>query len=288
MKRRLLCIFLIFLLLLSMTVPALALGEGQERVVIGANLTQEQIETVYSQFGLTRGTVTELYVTNAEERDYLEGLVDESIIGHNSISCVYIRTLAANTGLSVWTDNITWCTQDMYKAALLTAGIYDAEVKVTAPFAVSGTAALTGIYKAYESITGAQLQQQAKRTAADELVVTAELADQVDDIDAVAIVADLKLLLDETKDMSNDSLRAQINAIADQYGYTLDTGMVDELIGLCRQLEGLSTDDLQNKVEQFKSTLSTVAQYAQQVQGFGATVARVVEGIVAFFQNLFS
>ncbi len=286
--KRTLSLLLALCVFLSVSTPALALTEGQERVVIGADLTQEQVETVYSQFGLTRGAVTELYVTNAEERDYLEGLVDESIIGHNSISCVYIRTLAPNSGLTVWTNNITWCTQDMYKSALLTAGIYDAEVKVTAPFGVSGTAALTGIYKAYESITGAPLQQQAKQTAADELVVTAELADQIDDIDAVAIVADLKLLLDETQTMSDDSLRSQVNDIASQYGYSLDPSMVDELIGLCRQLEGLSTDDLQSKVEQFKATLSTVTQYAQQVQSFGQKVAGIVESVVAFFQSLFS
>ena len=33
----------------------------------------------------------------------------------------------------------------MYKNALTTAGITDADVKVTAPFEASGTAALTGI-----------------------------------------------------------------------------------------------------------------------------------------------
>ena len=285
--KKALCALLAACMLFALSVPALAVGEGQERVVIGANLTDEQIAAVYGQFGLARGAVPELTVTNAEERDYLEGLVGEDIIGTNSISCVYIRTTGANTGLSVSSTNISWCTDDMYKAALMTAGIYDAQVMVGAPFAVSGTAALTGIYKAYESITGVQLQQEAKSAATDELVITAELADQIDDIDAVAIVSELKLMLDETRSMSDDQLHDQVDTIASQYGYTLEPGTVDQLIGLCRTLESLSTSELQDRVEQFKSTLSTVTQYAQQVQGFGEKISGIFQSIVDFFSGLF-
>ena len=285
--KKFLSILLVVCALLALSVPAFALSEGEERVVLGADLTEDQILNVYGQFGLTRGAVTELTVSNSEERQYLEGLVDESVIGTRSISCVYIKTLAANSGLTVSASNITWCTEEMYKAALMTAGIYDAEVKVAAPFGVSGTAALTGIYKAYENITGVQLQEQAKETATDELVITAQLADQIDEVDAVAIVNELKLLLDETKNMTDDELRAQVVQIASQYGYTLDDATISQLIGLCRDLEGLSTNELQEKVEQFKDALSSVTHYAQQVQGFGAKVASFFKSIADFFRNLF-
>ena len=281
------CVFLALCLALTLAAPALALGEGQQRVVVGADLTEEQILTVYGQFGLTRGSVTELTVTNGEERDYLEGLVSEDIIGHNSISCVYIRTLAPNAGLSVTCSNITWCTEDMYKAALMTAGIYDAQVMVAAPFGVSGTAALTGIYKAYENITGVQLQEQAKTAAADELVVTAQLADQIDDIDAVAIVNELKLILDETQSMSDEQLQQQVTSIASQYGYELSGDTVSRLISLCRTLEGLSTDQLQSKVEQFKDSLSTVSHYAQNLGGFGGKLSSLFNRLIDFVKGLF-
>lgn len=274
-------------LLLCLTVPALAVTEGEQRVVIGADLTAEQVQSVYSQFGLTRGSVTELYVTNAEERDYLEGLVSEDVIGHNSISCVYIRTLAAGSGLQVSCSNITWCTEDMYRAALMTAGVYDAQVAVAAPFGVSGTAALTGIYKAYESITGVQLQEQAKTAATDELVITAELADQINDMDAVSIVGELKLILDETRNMDDAALRTQIGDIASQYGYTLDEGTVTQLITLCRTLEGLPTEELQSRVEQLQSTLSTFGQVSEKLEGFGQKVSSLFNSVVGFFTNIF-
>ena len=120
------------------------------RTVIGADLDADEVASVYKEFGIPQGDVKELTVTNAEEREYLKGLVDESLIGTKSISCVYIEALSEGKGLDVTVKNITWCTPDMYMNAMVTAGITDANVRIVAPFNVSGTAALTGIYKAYE------------------------------------------------------------------------------------------------------------------------------------------
>jgi len=283
--KKLFSLLLALVMAFSLCAGALAANEGEARAVVGANLSEDQIKTVYTQFGLERGSVGELTVTNAEERDYLEGLVDESVIGTRSISCVYIKLLEEGKGLNVSTDNITWCTEDMYRSALMTAGIYDAEVKVGAPFGVSGTAALTGIYKAYEDITGTQLVEEAKEAAADELVTTAELADEISEEDAVAIVNELKLMLDEIKGMSDDELRAQINDIADQYGYTLEEELVDKLISLCRSLQGLTIADLQEKVEQFKNTIETVSQYADRALTFGQKLAQFIQNILNIFKN---
>ncbi len=285
--KKLLSLLLAVCMVFGLCVPVLAANTGEARAVIGANLSDDQIATVYGQFGLERGSVTELTVTNAEERDYLEGLVEESVIGTRSISCVYIKLLEEGKGLTVSTNNISWCTEDMYRSALMTAGIYDAEVKVGAPFSVSGTAALTGIYKAYEDITGTELVEEAKEVAADELVTTAELAEEIDEADAVAIVNELKLMLDEIEKMSDEELRAQIEEIAADYGYTLDSALVDKLISLCRGLQGLSIADLQEKVEQFKGTLETVSQYADQALTFGQKVVQFIQNVIAAFKNAF-
>lgn len=102
--KRFISILLVCSLLIG-AVPALAVDAGEARAVIGANLTEEQIADVYANFGIARGDVTELRVTNADERKYLEGYVDESIIGTNSISCVYIEVLEEGEGLDVTTSN---------------------------------------------------------------------------------------------------------------------------------------------------------------------------------------
>ena len=77
MKMKKLISALLTVCLLAGAVPALAVDAGEARAVIGANLTDEQIADVYKNFGISRGDVTELRVTNADERKYLSGYVDD-------------------------------------------------------------------------------------------------------------------------------------------------------------------------------------------------------------------
>lgn len=266
-------------------------SDSDSRVVIGADLSGDEISTVYKYFDIDRGEVKELTVTNADERQYLEGVVDESLIGTRSISCVYIEDLEEGEGLEVKVHNISWCTPDMYMNAMVTAGITDANVKIAAPFEVSGTAALTGIYKAYEDITGKKLDETAKEVGTEELTVTAELADEIGSADSTAIVNELKLILDETKNMSDDELRQQIIDIAEEYGVNLSDEQIAKLISLCRSLEKLDISQLKEKVEQAQQYLMNVVNAKSNVKQFisnlGDSVSHVVDAVITFFQNLF-
>lgn len=284
--KRFISILLVCSLLIG-AVPALAVDAGEARAVIGANLTEEQIADVYANFGIERGSVTELRVTNADERKYLEGYVDESIIGTNSISCVYIEVLEEGDGLDVTTSNINWCTSQMYVSALATAGITDAMIIVAAPFEVSGTAALTGVYLAYEDITGQELDETAKLVSTQELTLTAELAEQIGSYDSVEIVNELKLLLGETKNMTDDELRAEISSIASDLGVTLTDTQIDQLISLCRSLEKLDPEQLKEKVESVQNTIAKLGQAKEKVTSFIESVKNVWNSVVDFFKNLF-
>ncbi len=268
---------------------ALAIEKGEARAVIGANLTEEQIKSVYSTFGVERGKVEELTVTNDEERKYLNGLVDSSLIGTKSISSVYVEVLGEGEGLQVGISNINWCTKEMYVNALVTAGISDAKLIVTSPIAgISGTAALTGIFKAYEDITGQELDETAKLVSTQELVVTAELADEIGSYDAVTIVNELKKLLSETENMSDEELIYEINYIADQYNINLSDGQRQQLVKLCRSLEGLGEEELKAKVEQAQSMLQKMADAKEKISGITQAIKNFFEDVKEFFSNLFS
>ncbi|HIR55398.1 MAG TPA: DUF1002 domain-containing protein [Candidatus Scatomorpha intestinigallinarum] len=274
--------------LLAGAVPALAVDAGEARAVIGANLTEEQISAVYSNFGVKRGDVTELRVTNADERKYLEGYVEDSVIGTNSISCVYIEVLEAGEGLDVTTSNINWCTSQMYVSALATAGITDAKIIVAAPFEVSGTAALTGVYMAYEDITGETLDETAKLVSTQELTLTAELAEKIGSYDSVEIVNELKLLLGETKNMTDEQLRREIESIASDLGVSLTDTQISQLISLCRSLEKLNPEQLKEKVESVQNTIAKLGQAKETVSNFFEGVKNVWNSIVDFFKGLFA
>jgi uncharacterized protein YpuA (DUF1002 family) len=283
--KKLISVLLCVCLLTSLG-SALAIDAGQERAVIGADLTEEQVASVYSAFGVKRGDVTEMKVTNADERTYLEGFVDESRIGTRSISCVYIKTLEEGKGLDVTASNIDWCTPSMYVSALATAGITDAKVVVAAPFTVSGTAALTGVYMAYEDITGEKLDETAKLVSTQELTVTAELADQIGSYDSVEIVNELKLILDETKDLTDTELRARIGEIAKEYNVTLTETQMGQLVSLCRQLEKLDAAGLKEKVESVQNTLQKMAEAKTKVSGFVDSLKNIAAAIGDFFQRI--
>ena len=278
-------ILLIIVMAVGMIVPAYA-ENIQSRAVIGADLTDDQIAAVYNAFGIKRGDAIELRVTNGEERQWLQGYVDESLIGTRSISCVYVELLPEGSGMDVTTSNITWCTGEMYISALATAGITDARIIVASPFEVSGTAALTGVYKAYEDMTGKKLDDLAKLVSTQELTITGELANEIGGMDSTSIVNDLKLMLDETQKMTDDEIRAEIIDIAGRYNVSLTNTQVQQLIDLCRSLEGLDADSLKARVEEVQGTLQKVSDAKTKVVGFVETVKKVVTSVSSFFDRI--
>ena len=285
MKRTLALILALCLLAPLCTAAA---DGGTARAVIGADLNEEQTAGVYAAFGVERGSVTELTVTNADEREYLDGLVDSGVLGTHAISCAYVELLPEGSGLEVTAENVNWCTPEMYVSALATAGITDARVKVAAPFAVSGTAALTGVYLAYEDITGEGLSEEAKRVSSQELTVTASLSDSIGSLGSVEIINELKLLLDETRDMTDEELRAEIARIAAEAGVELNGSQVGQLVTLCRALEKLDPDALREKVQSVQETLQSLGAALEKAGGFFQRVMEAVNSVIDFFRGLFN
>ena len=266
--------------------PASADAE-MRRTVIGADLDDAQIETVYRSFGIERGTVPELRLTNAEERAALAGSLDEAVIGTRAISCVYFELLPEGSGLLVRTENISFCTAEMYRNSLRTAGINDAKLIVAAPFSVSGTAAMAGVYKAYEDMTGETLNTEAKTAGTQELTITGELADELgSDDSAQSIIGELKAMLSETAGMTDDEIRETIRGIADEHNVRLTETQVQQLLDLCRALEKLDPERLSQSAEDAKNTLQKMEDAKEKVGGFLQTVKRAFESVKSLFEKL--
>ena len=285
MKMKKILSALLCLVMLSSMSLALA-DSSSSRVAIGSDLNEEQINQVYKSFRINRGEVTELTVTNNDERAYLSKSVDASMIGTKAISCIFIEALNEGSGLNVSTSNISWCTPDTYRNALTTAGITDANVTITAPFSVSGTAALTGIYMAYESITGKKLDETAKQVGSEELAVSSELANEIGDEDTSAIVNDLKAILDQTRNMSDEELRGTIESIASDYNQNLTEEQIQKLIDLVRSLEKLDTNALMERVNSVKDALHHLSDVQNTAHNFTEKLKSFVATIVEFFQGL--
>ena len=105
-------------------------------------------------------------------------------------------------------------------------------------------------------------------------------------MDSTSIVQDLKLMLNETKNMTDDQIRQEIVQIAAQYNVSLTETQIQQLITLCRSLEGLDADQLKSRVEDVQNTLNKVATAKTQVVGFVTTVKKVVTSVQSFFERI--
>ncbi len=151
-------------------------------LALGSDLTQSQLATVLSLMGLTVADMANMnvvYVTNAEEHQRLDQYISPALIGTKSLSSVLVRPAEKGHGVVVTTKNINFCTTNMYRNALITAGVTDADIIVAAPSQISGTAGLIGALKAYEQMSGKTVSDQALDTALNELVATGDLSNSV-------------------------------------------------------------------------------------------------------------
>ena len=258
---------------------AFALEVGESRVVLGANLTDEQKAEAYAYFGIAPENTVELTVTNGDERMYFEGKLPDEKLGRVALSCICFVVKPEGSGLNIRTHNINYCTAEMYRSALTSAGITDADIMVWAPYELSGTAALTGIYKAYEDMTGRLLDSYAKDLGIEELIATGQLAEYVGSADALSIINDMKKILDETMDMSDADVMQRIRDVAADYDVTLDDEQTKQVFRLCRQFEGLSAEEIQQR-------LVNMAKAAQKAQSFGEVLSNAFESVAEFFRSI--
>ena len=280
--KKIISALLAFILIIGAASSAFAMSDGDYRVVFGADLTEAEREEVLGIFGLSGEELDEnrvLTVTNAEERAYLNGKVPDNQIGTRSISSIYIKALPEGSGVTVSAHNINYCTADMYKSVLATVGITDAEIIVAAPRSVSGTAALTGIYKAYESLTGALISDYAKMAGVEELITTGKLAELIGSEQATEVITELKKILDITRTMSDDDVRAKIPEIAEQYNVELTEEHIRQILTLVRMLEGLD-------VEQIRARALGLVNAATGWQKFTEGVSQVFTDIAGFFKDV--
>ena len=287
--KRMLSLLLSALLLLSVlpiAVAAEVVPTEQAVVVIGADLMEDQVEQIYTMFGLTRGTLPELTVTNAEERAELRGLMDEAVIAMRSLTCVYVQKLKKGAGLNVTTYNISSCSATMFLNAMLTAGIDDANVLVGAPYPVGGTEALTGIYKAYEALTGVPLDATARELGTRELTMTGDLGSAIGREDSSGIIGDLKQILNETAKMTDQQLRRRIEQIAGEHNVRLTERQIQQLITLCRSLEKLGVSSFPTSREELQDTWEKVTETKDKVVSFFQSLRDTWESVRNFMDKV--
>lgn len=257
-------------------------SEDKPYLALGADLSAEQQHTVLSLMGINVADLEKydvVYVNNKEEHQYLDAYISSSAIGTRALSSVVITKTNKGDGLRISAYNINYCTIGMYKNALTTAGISDANIIVAGPFELSGTCALVGILKAYEELTGETLNEDIVDAAMDELVTTGLLNESIDaDPEVVeALIADLKEQIAKGALQSEESMRSAIEKTAKEYGVSLTEEEKERLIRLLDKLKGLDLD--------WKSIADQAANWAENI-GNKAQESGFWDKLAAIFRKL--
>ncbi len=258
---------MILILCLLVLTTTSVMAKGQAVISLGKDLNESQRTQMKELLGADENTKI-IEVTNAEERKYLGQYVDSKIIGTRAISSAYVETLAAGEGIKAQVYNVTWVTKEMVINAVATAGIEDANVKVAAPFNVSGTAALTGIIKAFEDATGQQVSEEQKEVANEEIAKTGELGQDIGKDQAAELVKKVKEEVVE-KDLTNKvEIEKVIVESAKELNITLTEEQkqkISELMARIANLD-LNVDQIKSQVKNISDKLGQLTENSEEVQ----------------------
>lgn len=266
---------------------------------LGADLTDEMRSTVLELMGIDEADIGDYnisYVTISEEHKYLDSYISSSAIGKRSLSSVVIVKREKGSGINISTKNINYCTVGMYKNALVTMGIEDADIIVVGPMSISGTAALVGIFKAYTEMTGEEISEESIDTALNELVLTGQLNSTAgaDSEQVEAMMAYLKQKVAEGALESEDSISKAIDEACDKFDVTLTNEEKSDLIDLLLKIKDLDLD-VDKLLEQAKSIYDNLSKWGidtSSADGIGAKIGQffsnIFDSIKNFFANLFS
>lgn len=275
---------LVLLGILVMPVAAYAdAAVGDQIVTIGTNLNEQQRQEVLQYFGANENAQI-IDVDISEERQYLSGKVPDAQIGNSTNSCAMITYTKKGSGVNVTTHNINYVTPDAYKSAILTAGINDADVQITAPIEVSGTGALTGIMKAYEVSTGEQISEDVKQAATQELVTNAELGQEIGDDQANDLINTIKQEIAEQKPETPEEVQSIVDQVLQQLGITLTDEQYQQLLDLINQLSKLDID-WDSLADNVSSLIGQASDYLHSDEG-QSFLAKLQDIINSFFDWL--
>lgn len=301
MKKRLstwtaLCTMLLGVILMTTSVQHVYATDGINEklgvplIVYGDTLSDEQKEEVRRIFEVdSLEDPKEFTVTGADIAHYIDGDPHSRMFSSAKI----VREEKGN-GLTIniiTADNITQVTTEMYKNALLTAGVEDATVDVASPVKVTGHSALAGIYKAYD-VDGEELDKERMELASEELDVATDLAEKegVSQEDVTELLTEIKKMIADNKPASREEIEQIVKEQIDKLNINLDEADLQRLIDLFDKMRDLNIDfgKVKDQLEDIASTIKDKLSDLQLDDSFWEKVANFFREIFNWIKGLFS
>lgn len=243
----------------GLATPAYAKSEFYEGdiLALGEDLTKAQEESVRDFLNAPDGTRT-IIVTDETIIEQL-GLDPNNPANYagGCYSSAYVKLLDGNKGITVDARNLTEVTSSMLMNALITSGITSAKVKVTAPFKVTGTSALSGILAGIEDVSGVEISLKQKETAQKEIETTVEIAEEVGQEEASTIINDIKTEVIKEQPKNEKEITKIVNNITKEYNIEISDKSKESLVTLMTDVNDLELNysELKGALTQAGDTL---------------------------------
>ena len=227
-------------------------------LALGSDLTDAQEAALRKYFNAPDGTNT-IYVTDEVIIKQL-GLDpnDPANYAGGCYSSAYVKLLDDNSGINVKATNLTEVTESMLMNALITSGITAADVKVSSPFKVTGTSALSGILAGVEEVGGFEISLKQKETAQKEIETTVEVGDEIGSEEASTIINDIKTEVIKEKPKTEEEIKKIVENITKQYNVNISINAKDSIVNLMSDVNDLGLDysELKSSLKEASNKLS--------------------------------
>lgn len=227
-------------------------------LALGSDLTDAQEAALRKYFNAPDGTNT-IYVTDEVIIKQL-GLDpnDPANYAGGCYSSAYVKLLDDNSGINVKATNLTEVTESMLMNALITSGITSADVKVSAPFKVTGTSALSGILAGVEEVGGFEISLKQKETAQKEIETTVEVGDEIGSEEASTIINDIKTEVIKEQPKTEEEIKKIVENITNQYNVNISINAKDSIVNLMSHVNDLGLDysELKSSLKEASNKLS--------------------------------
>lgn len=281
---------IVFLLLLmfSLSFQPVMAAVGDRVITLGADLTPKEKQDILAEFNQAANDKI-IVVTFDDEVHYFPGTTRTG----RELSSSLITFKDKGNGIQVTkSSNITQVSNEMYQNALLTAGIQDADISVTAPEPVSGTAALTGIFKAFETTTGKKLNTDRVQAANQEITDTAKLGQNLGDQKLAAdFIKRLKEEVQKNRPQTDADYQNLIEKVAKEMGIQLTPEQIQSLVDLLKKLNSLNIDwaSLGSQLQNIgKKVGDYTKEHPQQVNAILDFFKQVITSLQHLISSLFS
>lgn len=257
------------------TSSMIVMADESKVLTLGANLTEEQKQLVIDYLGVDISQVVVIEVNNEDEHALLDGIATQQQIGTRTFSCSYIEPTSFG-GIHIKTVNLSWVTCEMIRNALVTSGITNCNIICMSPIEVSGTGALTGIFKAYENISGVELTDSAKELASEELIATCEIAGTIGQEEASSMMSELKEEIITSELSSSEEIEETVRKYIESHNIELTEDDIWKLLDI---LIKISKQDY--NIEEVKQAYADIKQTASEVK-------EATEKTVGFFEGIWN